>query len=357
MSPETHRRKTRQVSIGDVRVGGGAPVSVQSMTNTETSDIQATSAQIQRLADAGCEIVRVAVPDAAAVEVLRGIVARSPLPVVADIHFDHRLAVASVEEGVHGIRINPGNIGGRDRVRAVVDAAGAAGIPIRIGVNAGSLERDILERGGGPTAEGMVESCLRHVELVEEMGFEDLTLSLKASDVTMTVEANRAIASRCDRPLHLGVTEAGTVLTGAVRSAVGMGILLADGIGDTIRVSLAGPPEAEVAVGRRILSSLGLRHGGVTVVACPTCGRCTIDVAGIAEEVEKRTSHVRTPLVVAVMGCAVNGPGEAREADIGVAGGAGEAVLFKGGEVVDRIDGERALEALLEGITALVETR
>lgn len=347
------RRSTRQVLVGGVAVGGGAPISVQSMTNTPTGDVELTSEQIERLAAAGCEIARVAVPDTAAVAALPAIVERSPIPVVADVHFDHRLAVAAVEAGVHGIRINPGNIGTTDRVRRVVEAAGSAGVPIRIGVNAGSLERDILERDGGPTAKGMFESCMRHVEMVEGTGFRDIVLSLKASDVAMTVEANRLAAAGSDLPLHLGVTEAGTVLTGAVRSAVGLGILLADGIGDTIRVSLAGPPEDEVLVGRKILSSLGLRHGGVTVVACPTCGRSTIDVAAIAGEVERKTAHIREHLVVAVMGCAVNGPGEAREADVGVAGGGGDAVLFRGGQVVRRIDGSESARVLLAQILEL----
>ncbi|MFH1501425.1 MAG: flavodoxin-dependent (E)-4-hydroxy-3-methylbut-2-enyl-diphosphate synthase [Candidatus Eisenbacteria bacterium] len=357
MSLTKPRRKTRQVVVGGLRIGGDAPVSVQSMTNTVTSDVEATAGQIERLTDAGCELVRVAVPDAASVAALPELLARSPIPVVADVHFDHKLAVASIEAGVHGVRINPGNIGDADRVRAVIDAAGAAGVPVRVGVNSGSLERDILERDRGPTARGMVESALRHVEMVEGMGFGDIILSLKSSDVAMTVEANRAVAAMCDHPLHLGVTEAGTVLTGAVRSAVGMSILLAGGVGDTIRVSLAGPPEDEIAVGRRILSSLGLRHGGVTVIACPTCGRCTIDVAAVALEVERKTAHIREPLLVAVMGCSVNGPGEAREADIGVAGGGGDGVLFAGGEVVGRIDGAHAAQALLTRIMAAVETR
>ncbi len=350
MSLVAERRKSRGVSVGDVAVGGGAPVSVQSMTNTPTHDVERTAAQVERLASAGCEIVRVAVPDKAAAAALPEILGRSTIPVVADVHFDHRLALASIEAGVHAIRVNPGNIGSEDRVRAVADAAGAAGIPMRIGVNAGSLERDILERDGRPTAGGMVESCLRHIEMIERMGFRDIILSLKASDVGMTVEANRSIATACEYPLHLGVTEAGTVLTGAVRSAVGMAILLADGMGDTIRVSLAGPPEQEVVVGRRILSSLGLRHGGVTVIACPTCGRCTIDVASIADEVERATVHLRRDMVVAVMGCAVNGPGEAREADLGVAGGGGDAVLFRRGEVVRRIAGADAARVLIDEI-------
>jgi (E)-4-hydroxy-3-methylbut-2-enyl-diphosphate synthase len=344
------RRSTRQVRIGDVPVGGDAPISVQSMTNTRTSDVEATCSQIEDLAAAGCEIARVAVPDSVSASALRDIVSRSPIPVVADIHFDHKLALASIEEGAHAIRINPGNIGSADRVRAIVDAAGAAGTPIRIGVNSGSLERDLLEEEGRPTANAMVESCMRHVAIVEEMGFTDLILSLKSSDVGMTIEANRKIAGLCEHPLHLGVTEAGTLPSGAVRSAVGLGVLMAGGIGDTIRVSLAGSPVEEVAVGRRILSSLGLRRGGVTVIACPTCGRTTIDVAAIADELERRTAHIRAPLTVAVMGCAVNGPGEAREADLGIAGGDGDVVLFCEGAVKARIRGGDALEALLREI-------
>jgi (E)-4-hydroxy-3-methylbut-2-enyl-diphosphate synthase len=357
MTLDVRRRASRQVSVGDLLIGGGAPVSVQSMTNTETCDVESTSAQIARLAAVGCELVRVAVPDRASVDALPALLERSTVPLVSDVHFDHRLAVASIEAGMHGVRINPGNIGGDDRVRAVVDAAGAAGVPIRVGVNSGSLESELLERDGGPTAAGMVQSAVRSLELIEKMGFEDVILSLKSSDVAMTVEANRAVAALTDCPLHLGVTEAGTVLTGAVRSAVGMGVLLGEGIGDTIRVSLAGPPEEEVAVGRRILSSLGLRHGGVTVIACPTCGRCTIDVASIADEVERSTAHLRENLVVAVMGCAVNGPGEAREADVGIAGGGGDAVLFRRGEVVERIDGARAAEVLLAEVSALTDRR
>ena len=343
----------RSIAIGDVLVGGDAPISVQSMTNTRTDDVEATVGQIQRLEAAGCEIVRVAVPDKAAAGALPDIIARASIPVVADIHFDYRLGVAAIEAGVHGIRINPGNIGARERVEAIVAAAGKTGIPIRIGVNAGSLEKDVLERHGRPTAEGMVESALRHIELVESTGFHDIILSLKASDVLMTVEANRLVASRCDCPLHLGITEAGTVLSGAVRSSVGLGVLLAEGIGDTIRVSLAGPPEEEVHVGRKVLASLGLRHGGITVIACPTCGRCQIDVAAIAEEIERETAHIRKPLVVAVMGCAVNGPGEAREADVGIAGGDGEAVLFRFGEPVERIGDAQVVGRLLAEIRSI----
>jgi len=349
------RRRARRVSIGVVEVGGDAPISVQSMTNTRTDDVDATVTQIRTLESAGCEIVRVAVPDEAAVRALPEIVERASIPVVADVHFDYRVAVAAVDAGVHAVRINPGNIGARERVEAVVSAAAKRGVPIRIGVNAGSLEKDILERDGRPTAQGMVESCLRHVELIEGMGFRDIILSLKASDVPMTVEANRLVASRCDYPIHLGITEAGTVLSGAVRSAVGIGLLLAEGIGDTIRVSLAGPPEEEVRVGRKILTSLGLRTGGVTVIACPTCGRCRMDVQGIAEEVERRTAHLKRPLLVAVMGCAVNGPGEAREADVGIAGGGDGAVLFRAGEVVARLGSEELIDRLLEEIQRLAD--
>ncbi len=326
------RRKTRQVMIGDVAVGGDAPISVQSMTNTKTEDIEATVAQIKGLEKVGCEIVRVAVPGKDAVAALPDIIAQTEIPVVADIHFDYKLGLGAVEAGVHALRINPGNIGARERVETLVAACRERGIPIRVGVNSGSLEKDILERDGHPTAQGMVESAMRHVELLDGVGFEDVILSLKASDVTMTVEANRLMAEKCDLPLHLGITEAGTVLTGSVRSSVGLGVLLADGVGDTIRVSLAGPVEEEIRVGREILKSLGLRHGGVTVIACPTCGRCQIDVQAIAEEVERKTAHIRKSLVVAVMGCAVNGPGEAREADVGIAGGGVEELLFIRGE-------------------------
>ncbi len=354
MSLLTKRRKTRQVRIGDVAVGGDAPISVQSMTNTRTKSVAETVAQIRRLEAAGCEIARVAVPDTTSAQALADIVAQVSIPVVADIHFDYRLGLAAVEAGAHALRINPGNIGARERVEAIVAACREHSIPIRIGVNAGSLEKDILERDGHPTAGGMAESATRHVEFVEGLGFHDIILSLKASDVVTTVEANRLMAARCDYPLHLGITEAGTVLTGAVRSSVGLGLLLAEGIGDTIRVSLAGPPDEEIRVGREILRSLGLRHGGVAVVACPTCGRTEIDVQAIAEEIERRTASIRASLVVAVMGCAVNGPGEAREADLGVAGGGSEAVLFRHGEIVERIGGDGILERLVSEILLIV---
>ncbi|MFH1689393.1 MAG: flavodoxin-dependent (E)-4-hydroxy-3-methylbut-2-enyl-diphosphate synthase [Candidatus Eisenbacteria bacterium] len=348
------RRKTRQVMIGDVAVGGDAPISVQSMTNTKTEDVEATVAQIKCLETVGCEIVRVAVPGKAAVAALSDIVAQAGIPVVADIHFDYRLGLGAVEAGVHALRINPGNIGARECVETLVAACKEKGIPIRVGVNSGSLEKDILERDGHPTAQGMVESAIRHVELLESVGFADVILSLKASDVAMTVEANRLMVEKCDLPFHLGITEAGTVLTGSVRSSVGLGVLLAEGIGDTIRVSLSGPVEEEVRVGREILKSLGLRHGGVTVIACPTCGRCQIDVQAIAEEVERKTAHIRKNLVVAVMGCAVNGPGEAREADVGIAGGGDEVLLLARGKTVSTLPASNALTELLACIARLI---
>jgi len=351
MSVLRPRRATRRVMIGGVAVGGDAPISVQSMTNTATEDVEATAAQIEGLEKVGCEIVRVAVPGKAAVAALPDIVARAGIPVVADIHFDYRLGLGAVEAGVHGLRINPGNIGARDRVETLVAACREKGIPIRVGVNSGSLEKDILERDGHPTAEGMVESALRHVELLDGLGFRDVILSLKASDVAMTVEANRLMAEKCDLPFHLGITESGTVLAGSVRSAVGLGVLLTEGIGDTIRVSLSGPVEEEVRVGREILKSLGLRHGGVTVIACPTCGRCRIDVQAIAEEVERRTAHIRKSLVVAVMGCAVNGPGEAREADVGIAGSDDGVLLFAAGEPERTLPAAEAVAALLERLS------
>lgn len=355
MSVVAPRRIARQVSVGGVLIGGGAPVSVQSMTNTRTEDVRATLDQIGRLAEAGCDVVRVAVPGRAAAAALRDIVAESPLPVVADVHFDHRLALSAAEAGAHGLRINPGNIGGRERVAEVASAARERGIPIRVGVNSGSLEDDILAREGGPTAAGMVESAARHAEILESVGFSDIVLSLKSSDVLMTVEANRIMAGRSDYPLHLGVTEAGTVSTGAVRSAVGIGVLLAEGIGDTVRVSLAGPPEEEVRAARAILSSLGLRRRGVTVIACPTCGRTEIDVQRIAERIEAETATIRADLIVAVMGCSVNGPGEAREADIGIAGGGDSAVLFRKGERIGVIEATLMLERLLSEIRAMAD--
>ena len=348
------RKLTRRVMVGDVSVGGGAPVSVQSMTNTPTEDAGATLEQISLLAEAGCDIVRVAVPNfrkdhllRRALRSLREIVNGSPIPVVADVHFDHTLALAALEAGVHGLRINPGNIGGAEKVRKIAEAAGRRGVPIRVGVNAGSLRRDILERYGHPTAEALVESALEEIRVLESCGFYDIKVSVKASSVPLIIEAYRLLSREVDYPLHVGVSEAGPPWSGTVRSAVGIGALLAEGIGDTIRVSLAGDPLREVRVGVAILKALEMSRGGVDVVACPTCARTRIDVAGIAEELEERLAGCRAPLRVAVMGCAVNGPGEAREADLGVAGGRSKGLLFRRGEPVGWYPKEELLGALL----------
>jgi len=322
---------TRQVKAGSVLIGGGAPISVQSMTNTDTRDFEATSAQIARLAKAGCDIVRVSVYDNVCADNVRALVDASPVPLVADIHFDHRLAVRSVENGISKLRINPGNIGGEANVRTLADCLKAHNVPVRIGVNSGSIEKDILAKYGGVTAEGMVESALNHAKMLEKCGFYDIVLSMKASDVRRTIEAYRLASRMCDYPLHVGVTEAGTPGMGNVKSAIGIGALLYDGIGDTIRVSLTGDPEPEAAAGIEILRALELRSG-VNVISCPTCGRTCIDVSGIAQRVQQATAHVRKNLTVAVMGCVVNGPGEAREADIGMAGGRNGGMLFRKGQ-------------------------
>lgn len=338
--------------VGSVAIGGGAPISVQSMTKTKTADVAATLGQIQRLAEAGCEIVRVAVPDRDAAAALPRIVRRSPIPVVADVHFDYRLALAALVAGVHKLRINPGNIGGAERARLVLREAKSRGVPVRIGVNAGSLEKDLYEEHGGATPAALVASALRHVALCRELGFEDIVLSLKASDVRTTVEAYRLVARQVDFPLHVGITEAGTKWTGTIKSAVGIGTLLAEGIGDTIRVSLAGDPVEEVRVGHEILKSLQLRRGGLTVIACPTCGRTEVDVVRIAEELEHRLVGMDKKLTVAVMGCAVNGPGEAREADLGVACGKHTALLFRRGTVVGKIPEAEIVQRLVQEIDA-----
>jgi len=331
------RRLTRRIRVGGVSVGGGTPVSVQSMTNTDTRDVRATLAQIRSLAREGCEIARVAVPDEAAVNAFRRIRAGSPIPVIADIHFNHRLAIACADAGADGLRINPGNIGGEKNTLEVLRAARANRIAVRIGVNAGSVEKELLARHGGPTPKALVESAARSLKICEKARFHNLKFSLKASDVATTIEAVRLFSRRFDYPLHIGVTEAGTVFSGTVKSAVGLGVLLAEGIGDTLRVSLTGPPEEEVRVGWQILKALGLRRRGPDFVSCPTCGRVAIDVVGISTEVERRLSDLQVPLRVAVMGCAVNGPGEAREADVGVAGGKGEGLIFVRGEIVKKV--------------------
>lgn len=339
--------------MGKVPVGGGAPVTVQSMTSTKTEDVDATVAQIRQLRAAGCDIVRVAVPNRKAVEALPQIREQTGMPVVADIHFDYRLALAAIDAGADKIRINPGNIGEKGRVRAVLERAAERQIPVRIGVNAGSLEKDLLAKYGSATAEAMVASALRHVELCEALGFRDLVLSLKASDVRTTVQAYRHIAREVNYPLHLGITEAGTLRSGAIRSAVGLGILLAEGIGDTIRVSLTADPTEEVRVGIEILRALGLRSVGVTVISCPTCGRAEVDLIPIAEEVERRLAGLTAPIHVAVMGCAVNGPGEARAADVGIACGRGAGLLFVRGEVIRKVPESEMVDALVDEVLRL----
>ena len=349
------RKITRQIHIGAVAIGGGAPVSVQSMTNTKTQDAQATVRQIEALAAAGCDIVRLAVPDKEAAANIGRIKAQTTVPLVADIHFDYRLALQAIEQGIDALRLNPGNIGGAENVRRVAEAAKARGIPIRIGVNAGSLDKRLLAKYGGITAEALVESALEHVRLLEEQDFHDMKISLKAHDVPLTLAAYRLMSERCDYPLHLGITEAGTVRSGIIKSAVGIGALLSEGIGDTLRVSLTGDPIVEVRVAREILKSLGLRDYGPTLISCPTCGRTAIDLPSIAERVEERLSGIARPIQVAVMGCVVNGPGEARGADVGIAGGKGVGLVFRKGEVVRQVKEEELVEELFREIDSILE--
>lgn len=348
-------RKTRQVQVGNVLIGGGAPVTVQSMCTADTRDVKAALQQIRKLEEAGCEIVRLAVPDAQAAQALKEICLGSPLPVVADIHFDYRLAISSIRSGVHKIRINPNNMTDKEGLRETLLAARQRCIPIRVGVNAGSLSRELLRKYGGVTAEALTESALMAASELESMGFSDIVLSAKASSPRLMIDTYRLLALSCDYPLHLGVTEAGTREEGVIRSAVGLGALLADGIGDTIRVSLTADPVEEVRAGFSILNALSLRQRGITLISCPTCGRTQVRLMEIAEAVEKELADIRTPLHVAVMGCAVNGPGEAREADIGIAGGLGSFVLFRKGEVVRKIDEDRAVEELVAEVRALAE--
>jgi len=342
------RRRTRQISVGSVAVGGGAPVSVQSMTKTDTRDVAATVTQILTLEAAGCEIIRLAVPDEEAALALGMIRKQVTMPMIADIHFDYRLALEAIRQGVAGLRLNPGNIGAEWKVREVVTAAKERGIPIRIGVNAGSLEKHLLEEYGHPTPEAIVESAQGHIRILEDLDFRDIKVSLKASNVMMTVNAYRLFSSRYDYPLHIGITETGPLFPGAVKSAVGLGILLAEGIGDTMRVSLTAPPEEEVRTAYEILRAVGIRRRGAEIVSCPTCGRCQVDLRPVAEEVARVLRSVDKPITVAVMGCVVNGPGEAREADFGIAGGKGMALLFKKGEVVKKVPEDRMLGALVE---------
>lgn len=349
------RKNTRQIRVGNVPVGGSAPIAVQSMTNTFTQDVDATVAQIRRLTDAGCEIIRVAVPDAEAAAAISAIKQQINVPLIADIHFDYKLALAAIGSGADAVRINPGNIGSESRVRTVVAAARDHGISIRIGVNSGSLEKDLLTKHGGPTAEALVESALRHIDRIGGYGFDQVKVSIKSSNVLQTIEAYRQFSRKSDVPLHVGVTEAGGLYTGIVKSALGIGSLLLDGIGDTIRVSLTRDPVEEVRVGYEILKALGIRRRGPEIISCPTCGRCNIDLFSIAEEVEKALLTRTTPVKVAIMGCVVNGPGEAREADVGIAGGKGIGILFKKGEVVKNFPQECLVDELLKAVAEFEE--
>ncbi len=347
------KRTTRQIHVGPVAVGGSAPCAVQSMCSTDTRDIAVTLRQINALNKVGCEIVRCAVPDADAADALSAIKLQSPIPVIADIHFDYKLALKVLEGGIDGLRLNPGNIGDHWKVAEVVKSAAERKVPIRIGVNAGSLEKHLLDKYGHPTAEAMVESALGHIRILEGLNYQEIKISLKASDVPKTVAAYRLLAQQVEYPLHIGITEAGTIFSGTIKSSVGLGILLHDGIGDTLRVSLTGDPVDEVRVGYEILKSLGLRKRGVNFVSCPTCGRCQINLIRVAEEVERRLQSVDKQITVAVMGCAVNGPGEAREADVGVAGGKGEGLIFRKGEIVRKVAESELADALLEEINRL----
>ena len=341
-----HRDNTKEIQIGTVKIGAGNPIAIQSMTNTKTEDVEATVAQILALQNAGCEIVRCAVPTMEAAEAIGKIKEKIHIPLVADIHFDYRLAIAAIEHGADKIRINPGNIGDSERVRAVVEKAKEKNIPIRVGVNSGSLEKNLVEKYHGVTAEGLVESALDKVKMIEDMGYDNLVVSIKSSDVLMCIEAHEKMAKVCPYPLHVGITESGTVMAGNIKSSVGLGVILYQGIGDTIRVSLTGDPVEEIRSAKLILKTLGLRKGGIEVVSCPTCGRTKIDLISLANEVEKMVQDIPLDIKVAVMGCVVNGPGEAKEADIGIAGGIGEGLLIKKGEIVKKVKEEELLETL-----------
>lgn len=344
----THREQTKVINIGDRKIGGGNPILIQSMTNTPTEDVEATVAQILRLEQAGCEIIRCTVPDREAAQALAKIKERIHIPLVADIHFDYKMAIAAMENGADKIRINPGNIGGKEKVAAVVATAKERHIPIRVGVNSGSLERELVEKYHGVTAEGIVESALDKVGIIEDYGYDNLVISIKSSDVMMCVKAHELLAAKTNYPLHVGITESGTVTSGNIKSAVGLGIILNQGIGDTIRVSLTDDPVEEIRSAKLILRTLGLRKGGIEVVSCPTCGRTKIDLIGLAEQVEEMVQDIPLDIKVAVMGCAVNGPGEAKEADIGIAGGIGEGLLIKKGEIVKKVPEQELLDTLRE---------
>ncbi|MDH4161522.1 MAG: flavodoxin-dependent (E)-4-hydroxy-3-methylbut-2-enyl-diphosphate synthase [Nitrospirota bacterium] len=351
------RKKTRQISVGPVKIGWGAPVVVQSMCNTDTRDAAATIGQINRLQAVGCELVRLAVPDEDAARTLGRIKQGTTMPLIADIHFSHTLALEAIKQGVDGLRINPGNIGGKDKVSEVVAACRDRNIPIRIGVNAGSLEKHLLEKYGHPTPEAIVESAFGHIRILEELDYQNIKVSLKASDVLTTVESYRLFSKRSDYSVHIGISEAGTLHSGTIKSSVGLGILLSEGIGDTMRVSLTADPVEEVRVAYEILKSLRIRQRGVNIISCPTCGRTEIDIIGLAETVEKRLSHITEPLTVAVMGCVVNGPGEAREADIGIAGGKGTGLLFKHGEIVKKFDEKELADVLVREVEKIVREK
>ncbi|MCM1134527.1 MAG: flavodoxin-dependent (E)-4-hydroxy-3-methylbut-2-enyl-diphosphate synthase [Clostridium sp.] len=342
------REHTRKIKIGDRVIGGGNPILIQSMTNTKTEDVEATVAQIHALEKAGCEIIRCTVPTLEAAEAIREIKKRISIPLVADIHFDYKMAIAAMENGADKIRINPGNIGGRDKVAAVVDVAKGRNIPIRVGVNSGSLEKELVEKYRGVTAEGLVESALDKVHMIEDLGYENLVISIKSSDVLMCVKAHELLAEKTDYPLHVGITESGTIISGNIKSSIGLGLILHQGIGDTIRVSLTGDPVQEIKSAKLILRTLGLRKGGIEVVSCPTCGRTKIDLISLANQVEDMAAQFPLDIKVAVMGCAVNGPGEAKEADIGIAGGIGEGLLIKKGEIIKKVPEAQLLSVLRE---------
>lgn len=346
-----YREHTKVIQIGDRKIGGGNPVLIQSMTNTRTEDVEATVRQILALEAAGCEIIRCTVPTQEAAEAIREIKKQIHIPLVADIHFDYKMAIAAMENGADKIRINPGNIGGAEKIKAVVDVAKARKIPIRVGVNSGSLEKELVEKYGGVTAQGLVESALDKVKIIEDLGYDNLVISIKSSDVMMCVKAHELLAEQTHYPLHVGITEAGTVYSGNIKSAVGLGIILYEGIGDTIRVSLTGDPLEEIKSAKRILKTLNLRKGGVEVVSCPTCGRTQIDLIGLANQVETMVQEFPLDIKVAVMGCVVNGPGEAKEADIGIAGGKGEGLLIKKGEIVKKVPEDQLLEVLREELS------
>ena len=349
------RENTKKVKIGDKVIGGGSPILIQSMTNTHTEDVAATVAQIKELTKAGCEIIRCTVPTKEAALAIKEIKKQIEIPLVADIHFDYKMASMAMENGADKIRINPGNIGGTDKIKAVVDVARERNIPIRVGVNSGSLEKDLIEKYGGVTAEGIVESALDKVKIIEDLGYDNLVVSIKSSDVMMCVKAHELIAKQTNHPLHVGITESGTIFSGSIKSSIGLGLILNQGIGDTIRVSLTDDPVREIEAAKLILKTLGLRKGGIEVVSCPTCGRTKIDLIGLASKVEELVKNYDLDIKLAVMGCVVNGPGEARDADIGIAGGKGEGLVFRKGEVINKVAEDKLVDALFEELDKLIK--